>query len=137
MFDKEFSMTPIKLTMAMLIVIFVFWELIPFFKKEILPKEYLLVGGLLSGFLGGLSGHQGALRSAFLMKCDLTKEGFIASGVVIACLVDFSRIMVYMSYLVKTNIQDYSQVLVCAVLSAFTGVFLASRLMKKITFNPV
>ena len=45
---------------------------------------FLAAGGLLSGFLGGLSGHQGALRSAFLIKCGLSKEVFIASGVVIA-----------------------------------------------------
>ena len=40
----------------------------------------------MSGFLGGLSGHQVALRSAFLIKCGLTKESFLGSGIVIACL---------------------------------------------------
>jgi hypothetical protein len=34
-------------------------------------KEKLLIGGLLSGFIGDLSGLQGAIRSAFLMKSGL------------------------------------------------------------------
>jgi acyl-CoA reductase-like NAD-dependent aldehyde dehydrogenase len=46
-----------------------------------MPPGYLPVGGLLSGFFGGLSGHQGALRSVFLLRAGLTKESFIATGV--------------------------------------------------------
>ena len=33
-----------------------------------------------SGFFGGLSGMQGALRSAFLARAGLSKEAFVASG---------------------------------------------------------
>lgn len=38
---------------------------------------------------------QGALRSAFLARAGLSKEVFIATGVVIAVLIDFSRIGIY------------------------------------------
>jgi hypothetical protein len=48
------------------------------------------VGGILSGFFGGLSGIQGAIRSAFLVKSGLKKEAYIATGVVIACFVDIN-----------------------------------------------
>jgi hypothetical protein len=37
----------------------------------------------LSGFFGGLSGHQGAFRRAFLIK-PLTKKSFLATKVVIS-----------------------------------------------------
>lgn len=46
------------------------------------PPHWLPLGGLLSGFFGGLSGNQGALRSAFLLKAGLSKEAFIATGTV-------------------------------------------------------
>ncbi len=38
----------------------------------------------MTGFFGGLSGMQGAMRSAFLAKSGLGKEAFIATGAVIA-----------------------------------------------------
>jgi len=49
----------------------------------------------LTRVIGGLSGHQGALRSAFLIKTGLGKEAFIGMGVVCAALVDFSRLIFY------------------------------------------
>ena len=55
----------------------------------------LVAGGLLSGFFGGLSGMQGALRSAFLAKQGLSKEAFIGTGAVIAACIDVSRLGVY------------------------------------------
>ena len=55
---------------------FAFLELLPFFKKLEFDENKLFFGGVISGFFGGLSGHQGALRSAFLIKCGLSKESF-------------------------------------------------------------
>lgn len=55
------------------------------------PASWLPLGRLVSGFFGGLSGNQGAFRASFLLGVGLTKESFIATGVVPACLVDASR----------------------------------------------
>lgn len=52
-------------------------------------------GGTISGFFGGLSGNQGALRSAFLLKAGLSKKAFVATGVVSAVIFDAVRLMVY------------------------------------------
>jgi hypothetical protein len=60
-----------------------------------IPAKYLLLGGRLSGFFGGLSGNQGAFRSAFLIKAGLAKEAFVATGVVSAVIVDTVRLSVY------------------------------------------
>ncbi|MDX9701516.1 MAG: sulfite exporter TauE/SafE family protein [Candidatus Auribacterota bacterium] len=137
LFGREMTVTPVKLTLAVVIASFVVFESLPLFKRISFPPEYLPAGGFLSGFFGGLSGHQGALRSMFLLKCGLDKEAYIATGVIIACLVDFSRIFVYWGYLMKSQYQDYSTLMILAVLSAFTGVFAGSRLMKKITMATV
>jgi hypothetical protein len=53
------------------------------------------VGGFASGLLGGLTGHQGAIRSAFFLGKNLPKETFIATGAAVACVVDFTRLAVY------------------------------------------
>jgi uncharacterized protein len=57
-------------------------------------KEAIL-DGAVSGFFGGLSGHQGAFRSLFLLKADLDRERFIATGVMPAVMVDMSRLLMY------------------------------------------
>jgi uncharacterized membrane protein YfcA len=92
------------------------------------PK-WLTAGGVLTGFIGGLSGHQGAIRSAFLLRLQLNKTVFIATGVSIACLVDLARLSVY-SF--KTQeLHENLPVLAVAVFSAFTGAFVGNKVFKK------
>jgi len=57
-----------KATIAVLLLFFAIFELLPRFKHFSFDRKYLPLGGILSGFFGGLSGNQGALRSAFLVK---------------------------------------------------------------------
>lgn len=54
-----------------------------------------IVGGGMSGFLAGLIGTGGALRSAFLTAFGLPKEQYIAVAAVTALMVDLTRIPVY------------------------------------------
>ena len=68
---------------------------LPCFEKLSFDPKYIPIGGGLSGFFGGLSGHQGALRIAFLIRAGLQKEIFIRSMVVSAVMVDISRLLVY------------------------------------------
>lgn len=91
------------------------------------------IGGIPSGFIGGLSGNQGALRSAFLIKAGLTKEKFIATIVVISCFVDFTRLTVYSTKFMKAGLTDNMPVVTIATLSAILGVFIGNRLLKKVT----
>lgn len=132
---KSFNIEPVKLVVAILIIIFAVLDLTPKFSKVSFDKKYLPLGGLLSGFFGGLSGHQGALRSMFLIKSGLSKEAFIATGVVIAVLIDISRIIVYAG--IFKTLQDgvnYSMLAV-VTLSAFAGAYIGRRLVKKITIQ--
>jgi uncharacterized membrane protein YfcA len=130
--QRVFEITPVKLIMALLMLFFVLFEMIPALKKLQFDKNKLYIGGLISGFFGGLTGNQGALRSAFLLRTGLSKEGFIATGIFIACLVDFTRIPIYLQRLTQTNIQDNLVLLGITVLSAFLGAYVGSRLLKKI-----
>lgn len=95
------------------------------------------LGGLLTGFFGGLSGHQGALRSAFLVRAGLSKEAFIATGVVIAAVVDIARLSVYSVRLKELTAVEHGPLLAAATLSAFLGAYLGNRLLPKVTLRGV
>jgi uncharacterized protein len=133
--DRKFEVLPVKFIIAILLVIFTVIDLLPNFGKLFLGKERLPVGGFLSGFFGGLSGHQGALRSAFLIRSGLSKESFIATAAVIAAFVDFTRLSVYASRFAITGLQDKLPLIVAATLSGITGSFIGSRLLKKISLR--
>jgi uncharacterized membrane protein YfcA len=102
-----------------------------------LKKNHLIFGGILSGFFGGLSGHQGALRSTFLIKLDLSKEAYIATGVGIALLVDFTRIPVYISRYAGGTLQGEWPTITAATIAAFVGALIGKRLIPKITLRSV
>jgi len=96
----------------------------------------LPIGGSISGFFGGLSGHQGALRTAFLAQLKLSKESFIATGIAIACLVDFTRIPMYFSNVEQVKELPYL-IMLTAVMCAFIGAVLGKRFLKKISLEAV
>lgn len=112
--------------------------MIPAFGKLAFDKKYLLLGGALSGFFGGLSGNQGALRSAFLIKTGLDKEAFIGTGTVASVIVDIARLVVYgVSFYTAsfTGVREIQGLVIAASLAAFLGAFLGTRLVKKITLR--
>jgi uncharacterized protein len=132
---RQFSIHPVKLVVALLMAGFSTLELWPAYKRVAIDRRYIPAGGLLSGFFGGLSGHQGAFRSAFLIKLGLSKEVFIGTGVLIAVLVDLSRITMYAGLLGAAQVRESIDLIVVATLAAFFGAFAGSRLVKKVTIH--
>ena len=135
--SRSFSITPVKLIISVLLLFFAITELLPFFEKLSFSKKKLVLGGILSGFFGGLTGIQGALRSAFLIKAGLSKESYIATGVMIACVVDITRLSVYASNFVTSGIAQNLTVLIIATMAAIAGAILGNRLLKKVTISTV
>ncbi len=134
---KTFDISLLKLVIAALMIFFALMEMLPKLKALNFASRYLTVGGLLSGFFGGLSGHQGALRSAFLVNYGLSKTQFIATGVVIACMVDMTRLPVYFGRFNAQNLLDQWPLLLMATLSAFAGAWIGNRYLKKVTLKAV
>lgn len=92
---RTFTVMPVKLLVGVLLGTFAVLDLLPAFQRLQVPPRWMPLGGLLSGFFGGVSGFQGALRSAFLVKAGLTKEAFVGTGALIAVMVDVSRLSLY------------------------------------------
>ncbi|MBM4294162.1 MAG: sulfite exporter TauE/SafE family protein [Deltaproteobacteria bacterium] len=132
---RSLQVMPLKLVVALLMVGFALMEVAPRLSHLSFDRKYLPLGGVLSGFFGGLSGHQGALRGAFLVRCGLSPESFIGTGVVIACLVDFSRLLVYRGSFLTESVAGERWLLMATILAAFSGAFLGNRLLKKVTMR--
>ena len=136
------TVTWVKLVVAALIGGFALFEVVPALRRLGFSRRYLVVGGALSGFFGGLSGHQGALRSAFLIKVGLNKEAFIGTSAAAAVIVDVVRLAVYGAVFMTTrfaalNVADGLGLVGTAVAAAFVGSLLGARLLPKVTLRTV
>ena len=99
---------------------------------------WLPVGGALSGFFGGLSGHQGALRAIFLAALGLSPKEFASTQAVLALLVDGARLLVYgWSFALLRGGADVDAIpwplVALATLCAFSGALVGRRLLPKVT----
>ena len=136
-FGNQMQVSPLKLVVGMLILAFVTLELSPKFSSIALDRKYLPYGGVVSGFFGGLSGHQGAFRSMFLLKAGLSKEEFVATGVMLAVMVDTSRMLIYGWEMSGQHHGIEWPLVIAASVSAFVGAYLGSRMLKKITIKSI
>jgi len=122
-----------QIILGFLLGLFAIIEWLPQEKRFSFPTSLLPIGGAVSGFFGGLSGHQGALRSAFLLRANLSKEVLIGTGIVIATCIDVTRINHYLGTEKHEGILDNLPLFIQAVGVAFLGVFLTQRWIKKVT----
>src|SRR5688500_8092858 len=65
---RDAQLTPVKLVVGGLLLVLGLADLFPRSQGLSFSPRFLPLGGALSGFFGGLSGMQGALRSAFLVR---------------------------------------------------------------------
>jgi uncharacterized protein len=135
------EITVVKLVVAILIIFFALFDLSPRLNKLTLDRKYLALGGAVSGFFGGLSGNQGALRSAVLVKSGLAKDAFVGTSVMAAVVVDMARLLVYGAAFYTASFTvleaDSLGLIIAASLAAFTGSFIGRRLLKKVTLRTV
>jgi uncharacterized membrane protein YfcA len=95
------------------------------------PPSIDMAGGFLSGLMGGLIGNQGAIRSAYLLNYNLSKEAFIGTATAISLVVDLTRIPVYLYKESDLFFRDWSG-LVVVILVAFAGTLVGQQLLKKL-----
>ncbi len=132
---------PVELTVGLVLVGFAVLELWPGFDRWALDPRWLPLGGAVSGFFGGLSGQQGALRSAFLLRAGLSAPGFVATGVASSVVVDLARLTVYGAAFasgdVLAELSGRWTLIAVATGSAFLGSFVGTRLVRKVTISTV
>jgi len=133
------ELTIVKLVIGVVIIAFGVLDLMPRFQKFSFPRKWLPLAGLISGFFGGLSGNQGALRAAALVKVGLQPKAFISTNAICAVLVDLARLAVYGITFYTTDFAAIGKggnipVLVgVATLAAFLGSYLGFKNIAKVT----
>lgn len=134
------EVTAIGLVIGLLITAFALVELLPRLRTWTVGHRWLPLGGVLSGFFGGLSGHQGALRSVFLTKVLPNARIFVATGTLCAILVDVARLLVYAGrYAEGTSVLDRGDwwLLAGAAGMALAGALIGARALHKVTLGGV
>lgn len=140
--DKTFEMTYLNMIVGSLMIFFAWFDLSPKFKSVQIDQKYLPAGGLLSGFFGGVSGHQGAFRAAFLSKSGLDKKQFVGTSNAISLVIDLSRIPIYLGLFaigsskkldLAASLSDGKMLLAVGIVFAFVGTFLGKKLIEKTT----
>lgn len=131
------ELLPVKLLIGILMAVFALLDLSGKSETWVFEEKLMPLGGVLSGFFGGLSGHQGAFRTMFLLKAGITKEELIGSGAVIACMVDTARLSVYFKQLIGSGLEKHGALLMAAIAAAVTGSILGNRLLKKVSLRNI
>ncbi len=134
--------TPVKLAMGALMLAFALFELLPRLRAVQFEPRHLVLGGLLSGFFGGFSGHQGALRSAFLAKTAVSTEAFVGTNAMIGFMVDTARIATYAAAFFLAEAAnplgpEQWPLIAAGILAAFAGVLIGRRFLHKVTMRAV
>lgn len=113
----------LHIIIGILLILFASIELLP---KKIFQFNNLYVGGMLSGFLGGFSGHQGAFRSLFLINTIYEKKAFIGTNAVISVTVDFIRLIIYgfsfWALLKNADLTLLMIAIICGILGNIIGI---------------
>jgi len=121
----------VKRILAIFLIVFSIYSLIKpkFTIKE--TKTTAIVGGSLSGFLAGLIGLGGAVRSTFLIAFNLPKAVYIATSAMVAFVIDLTRIPTYLfAKVVKDT--SYYILLPFLLISAYFGVKVGKVLLGRI-----
>lgn len=138
---RRFQVTAVKAVIGVLMIAFAWIEGTRRFERLTFPARYLVLGGVLSGFFGGLSGNQGAFRSAFLIKAGLDKQAFVGTSVVCTVVVDTARLLVYGVSFFTEWFRDLPGeilgVIGAAIGSAFLGAYIGARVLEQVTLRVV
>jgi uncharacterized protein len=89
------------------------------------------VAGLSSGFLGGLVGNQGGIRSGAMLGLDVPRDAFVATATAAGLVVDAVRLPVYLAA-EGSQLLRLLPVLAAATAGALIGTVLGLRLLRRI-----
>jgi len=124
----------VELLARILAIFLILFSCISFLKTNIKITQNpfnAFLGGSMSGYLAGLIGMGGALRSMFLLSFNLPKEIYIATAALIALCIDLIRIPTYILTGAVDN-HSYYSLLPVLVIIAYLGVRTGKGLLGKI-----
>lgn len=122
-YSVGFYTTPIRFVIACSMLVFSILELLKP-KRHVAEKPIVFMSsGALSGFFGGLTGHQGVLRSMFTSKQFNTIYSLVAFNGLVSLCIDATRLLNYFkgTIAISTAPLHITVLLGIALLATFTG----------------
>lgn len=89
------------------------------------------IAGVLSGFLGGLVGNQGGIRSAALLGFSLRRDAFVATATAIALFVDGARMPVYIASSGAALLASRREIIIASA-GVIAGTIMGTRMLRNI-----
>lgn len=117
-----------EFSLGLVMLIFALLEFTSFLENRKIGKSWIPFGGFVSGFFGGFSGHQGAVRSAFLSNTPLSKFEFVATSALLGVIIDLTRIS---SYSQQLDSEIPIELVATGAAFAILGSVLGNQLLKK------
>lgn len=117
-----------EFSLGLVMLIFALLEFTSFLENRKIGKSWIPFGGFISGFFGGFSGHQGAVRSAFLSNTPLSKFEFVATSALLGVIIDLTRIS---SYSQQLDSEIPIELVATGAAFAILGSVLGNQLLKK------
>lgn len=124
----------LKVGLGAFLMIYSLLQLIPNKIKITLSANVDVIGGFLSGLIGGLIGNQGAIRSLYLLSYGMDKKELIVSSAVIAVIIDSTRIPIY-AYSNYAYMQENMMLLMAVVAASIFGTVLGSKMLPKVSYE--
>lgn len=143
---RTFNITWLGISIGFLMLFFALFDLNPRLKQIKFGQSWMPIGGVLSGFFGGFSGHQGAFRATFLTKVGLSKESFVATSNAVSLIVDLTRMTFYFGlanvigskgHHMLDTVDDHKTLLIIAIVFAFIGTYFGKKLLGKTTIKSI
>lgn len=98
-------------------------------------RSFGWVAGALSGFLGGLVGNQGSVRTAGLLAYEVSPTAFVATATTVALIVDGARMPVYLTTQGDAVLELWPLLAIATggvVVGTFVGMRILPRLREKV-----
>jgi len=89
------------------------------------------IAGALSGFLGGLVGNQGGIRSGALLGFDINKSAFVATATAVGLIVDAARMPAYFA----AQLDDLRMIwplIAVATIGVLLGTLAGERVLRRV-----
>lgn len=129
--STSLSSSLVTLALGVFLLLYVGLSSVPSLRVQLPATAATLVGGgMLSGFIAGLIGTGGAIRSACLLAFGFPKEVYLGTSAALALLVDGTRVPVYL--LGRFIPASMVPVLLGLVLIAFAGAWTGQRLVRRV-----
>jgi uncharacterized membrane protein YfcA len=133
------STPALSIVFGSLLIFVAISELSGLAKRMRLHGPIALLGGALSGLLGGLVGNQGGIRSAALLGFDLPKRAFVATATATGLIVDLARLPVYL-WTEGSSVVEIWPMVAIATAGVIVGTLFGGRLLARVPdkmFRPI